>query len=169
MAPGTTMLGGSRPRPIPVMHVFSLLKRKSEKFPEVLICESGSTAEGQRFSLPDTVPDGASTKTPDVHDTHGNETARAVAGGAQCPNAQRRKHLPLIHICHGRSGDKGDLANIGVICRDPNHYPHVREHLTAQNVKSCAIVQFLFGPLCPHNWTRLSVVFDVRRNVLIQE
>jgi hypothetical protein len=43
--------------------------------------------------------------------------------------------IPLLKICHGRSGDKGDVANIGIICRDKKYFPIVREKLTTTIVK----------------------------------
>lgn len=40
----------------------------------------------------------------------------------------------LVRIAHARSGDKGDVANIGVIARDPQYYPIVEERVTADRV-----------------------------------
>jgi hypothetical protein len=42
--------------------------------------------------------------------------------------------IRLGDLAHCRSGDKGDRANIGVVCDDPARYRHVREHLTAEAV-----------------------------------
>ncbi|HVP30738.1 MAG TPA: hypothetical protein VMW35_16410 [Myxococcota bacterium] len=41
----------------------------------------------------------------------------------------------LYNLAHTRSGDKGDLCNIGVIARRPEHYPVLLRELTAQRVK----------------------------------
>lgn len=38
-------------------------------------------------------------------------------------------------IAHGRSGDKGDIANVGVIAYDPRHYPVLVREVTAERVK----------------------------------
>jgi hypothetical protein len=43
---------------------------------------------------------------------------------------------PLARLAHTRSGDKGDTCNIGVIARDPRHYPVLVRELTADRVKS---------------------------------
>ena len=43
--------------------------------------------------------------------------------------------VPLRAIAHGRSGDKGDTCNIGVIARHPAIYTWLRENLTAAWVK----------------------------------
>ena len=44
--------------------------------------------------------------------------------------------IPLVHLAHTRSGDKGDTANIGVIAYEPEHYPLLVEQLTAERVKA---------------------------------
>ena len=43
--------------------------------------------------------------------------------------------IRLKDICHGRSGDKGDAANIGIIAYDDNGYDIIRKHLSAERVK----------------------------------
>jgi hypothetical protein len=41
----------------------------------------------------------------------------------------------LLEIAHARSGDKGDTANVGLIARQPEYYPILREQVTAARVK----------------------------------
>jgi hypothetical protein len=41
----------------------------------------------------------------------------------------------LLEIAHARSGDKGDTANIGLIARQPEHYPILVREVTAERVK----------------------------------
>lgn len=41
----------------------------------------------------------------------------------------------LLEIAHGRSGDKGDAANIGIIAYNDDGYRIIRDHLTAEKVK----------------------------------
>lgn len=41
----------------------------------------------------------------------------------------------LIKIAHGRSGDKGDGSNVGIIARHPDVYPFLKEKLTTDVVK----------------------------------
>jgi hypothetical protein len=50
--------------------------------------------------------------------------------------------IKLIDICHGRSGDKGDAANVGVIAYDDKGWEIIRKHLTAEKVKD------LFKGIC---------------------
>ena len=49
---------------------------------------------------------------------------------------------PLYNLAHARSGDKGDICNIGVIARRAAYYPILVRELTAERVKSH------FGELC---------------------
>jgi hypothetical protein len=44
--------------------------------------------------------------------------------------------VPLATIAHTRSGDKGDISNIGVIATDPRHYPILVREVTADRVKA---------------------------------
>ncbi|MBN2731554.1 MAG: hypothetical protein JXR26_03895 [Balneolaceae bacterium] len=43
--------------------------------------------------------------------------------------------VKLIEIAHGRSGDKGDGSNVGIIARHPDVYPFLKEKLTEDIVK----------------------------------
>jgi hypothetical protein len=44
--------------------------------------------------------------------------------------------IPLSRIAHGRSGDKGDTANVGVIAYEERHYPILVREVTADRVKA---------------------------------
>lgn len=44
--------------------------------------------------------------------------------------------IPLGQIAHARSGDKGDLVNIGVIAYDPRHYATILREVTAARVRA---------------------------------
>jgi hypothetical protein len=43
--------------------------------------------------------------------------------------------IPLSRIAHGRSGDKGDTANIGIIAYNVRHYPILLREVTPERVK----------------------------------
>ena len=43
--------------------------------------------------------------------------------------------LRLTDVAHGRSGDKGDHANVAVLAYTPQGYAWLREHLTAEAVR----------------------------------
>ena len=55
-------------------------------------------------------------------------------------SAQR---IPLSAIAHGRSGDKGNHANVAVIAYTPAGYDWIRQQLTAE------VVQTYFASLKP--------------------
>ena len=42
----------------------------------------------------------------------------------------------LVRIAHARSGDKGDICNIGLIALKPEHYPVLVSEVTAERVKT---------------------------------
>lgn len=44
--------------------------------------------------------------------------------------------VPLVRLAHARSGDKGNISNIGVIARDPEYLPLLRVQLTPDAVKA---------------------------------
>ena len=44
------------------------------------------------------------------------------------------KTIPLSTIAHGRSGDKGNHANVAVIAYTPAGFQWIKEHLTAELV-----------------------------------
>lgn len=43
--------------------------------------------------------------------------------------------LPLAHLAHARSGDKGNSANVGLMAYEPEIYPLLVEQVTAERVK----------------------------------
>ncbi len=58
------------------------------------------------------------------------------------------KELALARIAHGRSGDKGDTVNCGIIARKPEYYSVIAEQVTAERVKAH------FGSYCQGTVTR---------------
>ncbi len=44
--------------------------------------------------------------------------------------------IPLFAIAHARSGDKGDVLNIGVIARRPEHYSVLLREVTVERVRA---------------------------------
>lgn len=56
--------------------------------------------------------------------------------------------VKLRDMAHGRSGDKGDTCNIGIVARDEKSYHLLLRHLTPQCVKA------YFGELVQGEVTR---------------
>ncbi|HEV3205139.1 MAG TPA: hypothetical protein VGY77_12180 [Gemmataceae bacterium] len=61
---------------------------------------------------------------------------------------ENKQKIKLSAIAHGRSGDKGNHANIGIIAYTPVGYSWIRENLTA------AVVEKYFAPLKPSRAVR---------------
>jgi hypothetical protein len=60
--------------------------------------------------------------------------------------------IKLIDIAHGRSGDKGDAANIGIIAYNDKGYEIIKKNLTAEKVKNISpefVKEMLIGMNCP--------------------
>lgn len=62
-----------------------------------------------------------------------DDLANSLAETSPGPDAVE---VPLIKLAHGRSGDKGDICNIGIIARQEAYLPYLRHQLTADNVAS---------------------------------
>lgn len=56
--------------------------------------------------------------------------------------------IPLATIAHGRSGDKGNHANVAVLAYTPAGFAWLRAHLTAE------VVAAYFSPLRPSRVVR---------------
>ncbi len=118
MAQGITGFAGGRPTPTPLVRLFSFLLKKSAVSIDVEV-------EGQKIPFTETVPSPAFAATASATATAADP---ALPGGATVL-------LPLIAIAYGRSGDKGDAANIGVLARRAEFVPLLRAQLTAEAVK----------------------------------
>lgn len=119
-APGTTGFGG-RAGVSPLIRQYAFLLDKDRVRPVV-------TLEGVPVALPDAAPARAGTAATSVP-----PTPTPAAHAAPTPGA--RVEVPLIRVAWARSGDKGDSSNIGVIARQPEWLPLLREQLTEARVK----------------------------------
>jgi len=79
------------------------------------------------------------------------------------PKGRGLVRVPLATVAHGRSGDKGDTCNIGVIARAPEIYPWLRRTLTA------AVVKRRFRGICLGRVDRLEVPNLWALNFLLHE
>jgi hypothetical protein len=114
-SPGTTGASG-RPSVSPLVKLFSFAMPKSMVTPRV-------TLDGVLENVP--VPTQGGYVRP----------IRPVAAPEATPPPEHAVEVPLIALAHGRSGDKGDTANIGIVARDPAHLPKLRAQLTPEAVK----------------------------------
>jgi hypothetical protein len=116
MSPGTTGLVGGRPTPTPVIRLFSFLLPKRD-VPVQLQVGDGA--------VPVAIPlDGG-------FDEGSIGAARRYAA---TPAVEGISSVPLMRLAHGRSGDKGDKANIGILARKPEYLPLLNQWLTPERV-----------------------------------
>lgn len=102
--PGLTGFAGARPKPSPVMALFSFLFPKDEV--EITI----SDAEGAETF------------------TGGGDAVEVKPTPPAAPAADLSGELveaPLVDLAWTRSGDKGDSANVGVIARRAEYLPYI--------------------------------------------
>jgi hypothetical protein len=117
-APAITGFTGGRPKVQPVVRLFSCLVPKSQLAVSI---DMGA----QQLEVPTLagVPFDASALP-------------AVDGPLPAADAFARgaRTVPLVQLAWGRSGDKGDSANIGLIARKPEYLPFIRAAITEQAV-----------------------------------
>lgn len=114
-SPGTTGSGSGRASVAPSVRQYAFLLPKARLMP--LVTLNGDTFEvlqpsGQMFLAPAT--------------NFGAQSALMKADG----EATDLIEVPLIQLAYARSGDKGDISNIGVIARRPEWLPFIRAQAT---------------------------------------
>ena len=117
MAQGLTGFAGGRPEPQPVVRLFSFLIDRTE----VPVCVE---VNGQTIDVPHHIPNSDGTAVP----------TKRVAEGT--PFTGETVRVPLIALAYGRSGDKGDIANISVIARRLEFVEFIRAGATADAVRN---------------------------------
>lgn len=63
--------------------------------------------------------------------------------------------VPLIAVAHGRSGDKGNKANIGVLARSPDYLPWIAASVTPERVGDW-FRHFVEGDIARFDWPGLN-------------
>lgn len=126
--PGLSGFAGTRPRPSPVVRLFSFALPKAGLPVTVTI---GDRQIEHRETEPS--PQG------DAHPPDRPPQPAPVPAG---PSAK----VPLVRLAWGRSGDKGNRANIGIIARQPDYLPVLWQVLTEAFVARC-FAHFLRGPV----------------------
>ena len=114
--PGLCGFQGARPKPSPVVRLFSFLLDKEAVTVSIDIDGShinSTSAKGQ-------------PKQP--------EAAVAIAVPELPANNSTLVAVPLYQLAWGRSGDKGDKANIGIIARQASWLPYICASLTTDVV-----------------------------------
>lgn len=107
--PGLSGFAGTRPQPSPVLALFSCLTPKSEV---PLTLRIGATLERKLVETRTAFP--AEVKVPKPHQPPREPLSRGPVVS-----------VPLSRLAYGRSGDKGDMVNIGVMARRPEQLPWI--------------------------------------------
>jgi hypothetical protein len=115
MAQGLTGFAGGRPEPQPVIRLFSFLTTKADVPVKIL-------ADGASQTVSVFIPQEKGYGPPPAEES----PAFVPAGDMEA--------VPLLRLAHGRSGDKGDTANIGVLARKAEFVPLLRALLTEKTV-----------------------------------
>jgi hypothetical protein len=116
-APGTTTPGGGRPPVSALVRQFAFtLPKRSVPIRVVIDGESRSITVPLEGGWSPTPPD--APPTPAIDDVPGT-TVR----------------VPLVKLAFARSGDKGDISNVGVIARRPEYLPVILDQVTPAAVK----------------------------------
>jgi hypothetical protein len=135
MAQGLAGFAGGRPEPQPVVRLFSCLIDRAEVPVSVEI-------DGRTIDVPHLIPNSDGAAPP----------ARAAAEAK--PFAGETVRVPLIALAYGRSGDKGDIANISVIARRAEFVDFIRAGATADAVRNY-MEHFVRGDVERFEWPGL--------------
>ena len=112
--PGLSSFSGGRPKPSPVIRLFSYLTPKDSV--DIQLEMNGETLTMQ--DAPGVSFDATQVQRPPP---------------PYAPT-DTEIEIPLIKLAWARSGDKGDKANIGVIARKPEYLPYIWTALTEKSV-----------------------------------
>jgi hypothetical protein len=122
-APGTTgSLNSGRPSVSPRIRLFTFLIEKSRVAARVRCGEHSEVIEASPgvAAAPAKLPASDHTPSPLGPSSSGRQAVE----------------VPLLAIAHGRSGDKGDRCNIGLIARAPEFVEVIRRQVTAEVVRA---------------------------------
>jgi len=123
MAPGLTGLVGGRPKPSPMIRLFSFLWPKDQiEVSYTLNDQSSSVVIAQGECLADGVKN--STALLNDNDVVGLDASLCDATTA------------LINLAMARSGDKGDHCNIGILARDPAYLPYIQQAVQPEKIRN---------------------------------
>ncbi len=118
-SPGTTGSGGGRSGVSASIRQFAFLLPKSALTPVVV--------EGDQRAVVNLPAPGNSVGAADA------VVASVTPVSSRVPSGETLD-VPLITLVWGRSGDKGDISNIGLIARKPSFLPYLRHALTPERV-----------------------------------
>ncbi len=134
MAPGLTMLSPGRPKPSPVVRLYSFLVGRKAVDVEVQVGGAAVAFEAGAALDPPASTDRGRAMSLDP--SFGPAQAGRPGAAAMPTLPGNTVQIPLRLLAVARSGDKGDKANIGVMARRPEFIEALRTGLTAERVKA---------------------------------
>lgn len=125
--PGVCVLGGV-PKSQNVVSYWPALMPKDLVFPVVELLENGKLGDEKTVTKIAT-----GNFTPE--DSQAQVAAKSTQDLSHALKVTDSMHS-LSHICLARSGDKGDMCNVGVLARSEEAYKFLEQNLTAERVKN---------------------------------
>lgn len=138
--PGLSGFAGARPKPSPVLALFSYLTPK-EQVPVKITDDTGVL------------------DCPVPQET--NIVPAPRPGSPVEPHTEEVIEVPLVDLAWARSGDKGDIANVGVMARDPSLMPWIWSGLTEAHLRR------VFGHFCAGEIERFYLPGSASMNILL--
>jgi hypothetical protein len=127
-APGTTGIYSGRPKPTPVIRLFTFYIDKSAlRPPTVQIGQEEPVAV-------------------DVPTDGGFVQSHAIELPDAAPSTDATVEVDLLSLAYARSGDKGDSSNIAIIARKPEYVPILRRELTPERMAR-HFAEIVHGPV----------------------
>ena len=74
-------------------------------------------------------------------------------------------NIKLIHLAYVRSGDKGDISNVGILAFDKENYEILREQVTSNKVKE-HYKDLVKGKVCVYEMPNINALQIVMYNAL---
>ncbi|MEL7014437.1 MAG: acyclic terpene utilization AtuA family protein [Pseudomonadota bacterium] len=138
-APGLSGFQGTRPKPSPVYQLFTFPLDRQHL---TLTVQVGPDDQGPLQTTIPAYPAGAD-QAPVTPATPNNPPSKPAPLGDMVS-------MPLVNLAYGRSGDKGDSANIGIIARRPDYLPWIWHELSVETVHR-VFAHFLAADCPPAN------------------
>ena len=142
-AQGLTGFFAGRPKVQPVVRLFSFLQNKADTPVAVEV-------DGKDVPV--------AVATSPVH----LDPPAAPPADSRAPGPDAIK-VRLVDLAWGRSGDKGDIANIGILARKPDYLPYIRSALSEEVVKD------YFSHVCEGKVERFDLPGSHSLNFLLHE
>ncbi|XP_067142774.1 uncharacterized protein [Centruroides vittatus] len=136
-APGMTNLVGGRPKPAPVLKLYSFLYPKEKVKIEISMNDKTENYDVELF------------KNIDIEENKSTVQIEKKNNVKTGTNTYR-----LEDLAYTRSGDKGDTANIGVIARHPSFVPYLEHYLSEAAVADYFVHLFENSESAHHNVKR---------------